>query len=308
MNYGERLVVELNRYRFARTVRGMLETAPVVLDGSGPIVLSMIQHRDVHAALLACKSLLRFVPARRLVVIADPSMTPADRGLLRRHFPGVEIREAREFQHADLPQGGTWERLAAIAEYVSEAFVIQLDADTVALAPLPEVTAAVATATAFTLGTADHQQAQSCAAAVAEARERMRAEAHIQLLAESRLDQLEGAEALRYVRGCSGFAGYPQGSFDPARLRELSRRLAALLGPRWREWGTEQFTSNLLLASMPGFKVLPHPRYCAPPRQTADTVFLHFIGYVRYASGLYASVCRDVVADLRGPASARSRA
>ncbi|NCY09188.1 MAG: hypothetical protein EBX38_02200 [Actinobacteria bacterium] len=204
----------------------------------------MVQHRDVPAALLALKSLLRFVPAGRLVVVADPSLTAADRAVFRRHFPGLELREAAEFRHPDLPQGGTWERLAAIAHYVQQHYVIQLDADTVALAPLAEVGAAVASAQPFTLGTRDDQAAESCGLVAAQARARLREGAHVQLLAESLLDRLEGAEDLRYVRGCSGFAGYPAGSFDLPRLCALSRRMAHLLGARWQQWGTEQFTSK----------------------------------------------------------------
>ena len=103
---------------------------------------------------------------------------------------------------------------------------------------------------------------------------------------------------LRYVRGCSGFAGYPQDSFDLPRLCDLSRRMAHLLGARWRQWGTEQFTSNLLLASMPDCRVLPHPRYCEPGKRTADTVFLHFIGYARHTSGLYTEVARETLGRL----------
>ena len=120
----------------------------------------------------------------------------------------------------------------------------------------------------------------------------------MQLLAESLLDRVEGADQLRYVRGCAGFAGYPRGSFNPERLRDLSRRMAHLLGARWQQWGTEQFTSNLLLASMPAFQVLPHPRYCEPSKRTAATVFLHFIGYVRHTNGLYTRVARDTLASL----------
>jgi len=298
MSYAERLVTAVHRYRFRRAVGAVVATAPVPLDGAGPLLLSMVQHRDVPAALLALKSLLRFVPAGRLVVVADPSLTAADRAVFRRHFPGLELREAAEFRHPDLPQGGTWERLAAIAHYVQQHYVIQLDADTVALAPLAEVGAAVASAQPFTLGTRDDQAAESCGLVAAQARARLREGAHVQLLAESLLDRLEGAEDLRYVRGCSGFAGYPAGSFDLPRLCALSRRMAHLLGARWQQWGTEQFTSNLLLASMPAFRVLPHPRYCEPSKRTADTVFLHFIGYVRHTNGLYTRVARDTLAHL----------
>ena len=72
-------------------------------------------------------------------------------------------------------------------------------------------------------------------------------------------------------------------------------------------WGTEQFSSNLLVASSPGARVLPHPRYCAAHRRTGDTAFLHFIGYVRHASGLYAQLAGEIAAELSASARLEHR-
>jgi hypothetical protein len=179
-----------------------------------------------------------------------------------------------------------------VSEYVAESYVVQLDADTVTLGPLADVSSAIAAGNSFTLGTEDDQTIVSCAEISTWARARLESDSHIQLLAESLLDGIDGAERLRYVRGCAGFAGYPKGSFTPETLVSLSRRMAAVMPENWDKWGTEQFTSNVLVASMPGARVLPHPRYCAPHYRLDDSVFLHFIGYVRYASTLYAQLAR----------------
>lgn len=297
MRIGERF----NRMLFNLTVRG-IETTPVIRRGDLPLIaLSMVQKRDVHAYLLALKSFCRHVSASRIVVVADPTLDKQCREILRRQVPHIEFRDAREFQHPSIPKGGCWERLAAISQYVSEAYVIQLDADTVTVGPLDDVTTAVRDQVAFTLGTEDDQSIVTCKEISAWARARLAPDSHIQVVAEANLADVEGAEDLRYIRGCAGFAGYPRGSFDTARLHSLSERMRRLMPDKWDLWGTEQFTSNVLVASMPGARVLPHPTYCAPHRRRADSVFLHFIGYVRYSTMLYASLARRVTRELRAP-------
>lgn len=299
MSLLSRLFERVNRLRFNRAVRAIRQTPPVQLNESGVIALSMVQHRDVDAYLLAVKSYVRYTPTARVVVVADPTLNALDRELMRQHVPPIEFREAAEFRKPGIPTGGCWERLCAISEYAADNYVIQLDADTVAVAPLNEIAEAVRSAAPFTLGTEDRQKVVACAEISATARQRVNGREHVQVLAESLLDRIEGADDLRYVRGCAGFAGYPKGSFDFDRLRSLSERMARVMGERWTQWGTEQFTSNLLLASMPTFRLLPHPKYCAPHRRKNDTVFMHFIGYVRYTTPLYATLARRIVGELR---------
>jgi hypothetical protein len=81
-------------------------------------------------------------------------------------------------------------------------------------------------------------------------------------------------------------------------MRVISERMSRVM-PRWNEWGTEQFTSNLIVSSIPGARLLPHPKYCAPHCRKNDTVFFHFIGYVRFTTPLYAQLARIVAQELR---------
>lgn len=268
----------------------------------GPILLSMVQHRDVLPYLLAIKSFSRFIPPSKIVTIADPSITIADRELLGRHVANICFRDATSFHCDELPKGGTWERLTAIAEYVKEGFVIQLDADTVSTRPMPEVAQAVRKNHAFLLGTEDIQNIQSVAEIALWAKGRLVGNDHVQLTAESVLDRLSDQRYWKYVRACSGFAGFPKGGFDKDQLIRISQEMGGLLGTRWAEWGTEQFSSNLVLASMEGAKLLPHPKYCAPHRANGDTVFRHFIGYVRHTTPLYGELAGLVAAELRSGA------
>lgn len=288
-----------HRYRFQRAVRAVLQTPPLHCVPGGYVALSMVQHRDVLPYLLAIKSLARFLPPAAVVVVADPTLNAEDRALMQRHVPPIRFREASEFRRPGIPQGGCWERLGAIAEYTDSAYVVQIDADTVAVRPVPDVAAAIDDGVSFTLGTEDGQRIQSCEQSARWAKSRIDDTPHIQVLAESCLDQFDVSGDYRYVRGCAGFAGFARGSIDPERVLRVSERMSKIMGKRWSDWGTEQFTSNLLVASSPGARLLPHPRYCAPHRRDAESVFFHFIGYVRFSTGFYATVADRVAHQLK---------
>ncbi|HNF65876.1 hypothetical protein [Plasticicumulans sp.] len=278
--------------QFRRAAAGVRSIGPIRLAAEGPIVLSMVQQRDVDAYLLALGTFVRRLPARRIVVVADPSLDAADQAVLRRQVPDIEIVAQHDFRPEGLPSGGCWERLVAITRYVSEGYVIQLDADTVATGPLDEVAACVRDNRAFTLGTDDHFVLQPASEAADFARSRASPDAHIQVHAEAALDRLPAEVFPAYIRGCAGFAGFPAGYEMLPKLLQLSAVMEQAIGARWRQWGSEQFASNVMVANAPASCVLPHPKYCAPHRRRADSVFLHFIGYVRYIDGTYARLAR----------------
>lgn len=305
MSLPSRIAQRIHRWGFQRSVSRITRTPPLAR-GSRPIIaLSMVHHRDVLPWLLAVKSFARHASPQRVVVVADPTIDDTDRATMRANVPFVEIRDADEFRRPGLPVGGTWERLSAISEYVRDAYVVQLDADTVTVAPIPEVIDAVARENAFALATDDAFAAPlSCASIAAWARERLTGDDHVQLVAESLMDRLDAREIRKYVRGCSGFAGFPRGSFDHTLLESISTSMRSLMGDRWTEWGSEQVASNLVVANLPGGFLLPHARYCAPHRRRADTAFFHFIGYVRFVSGLYGRFARSVCHDLTRPGAA----
>jgi hypothetical protein len=293
-----KLTERLHRAQFSWAVGAIRNTAPLRPGQNNFMALSMVQHRDVLPYLLALKSFARFLPPARVVLVADPTLDANDRDVLRNHVPHIEFREAAEFQREGIPKGGCWERLNAISEYAKDTYVVQLDADTVALHDMPEVRQAIQQGVSFSLGTEDVQPIISCAEAAEWAKPRLDGQDHTQLIAESKLDGFDPDGKFRYARACAGFAGFAPGSISPALVAQISSRMAALVGPQWSEWGTEQFTSNLIVCSSPGARLLPHPTYCHPGRKTAATVFLHFIGFVRFANSLYSTVARQISKDL----------
>ena len=158
---------------------------------------------------------------------------------------------------------------------------------------MEEVRTAVAEGRSFVLATEDGQDFVPVAQAATWAKSRAVAGEHVQILSEANLDRLPDSDSARYVRGCAGFSGFAPGSFSRGQLREFSHAMRAILGDKWSAWGTEQFASNYMVSNSPSATVLPHPKYCHPGRERPGTVFLHFIGFVRFNTDRYARAARD---------------
>lgn len=298
-----RLAKRINRWRFEGAVRGMRRTQPLARGDRNFAVLSMVQHRDVLAYLLAVKTFARLARPERIIVLADPTLDADDRSLIGAHVPGVEIREAVDYRRPALPVGGAWERLSAIAALSAETSVVQLDSDTVTYGePSEVVEAACAGDTCLLRGDPD-VEIMDLAAAAAVGRGMLARTQHIQTIAEARLTELAHADSYRYARGCAGFTGFGRGAISPERLESLSAEMRAIHGARWDEWGSEQVTSNLFAASAPGAFMLPHPRYCNGDETTEETVLAHYIGYIRFRTRAYELSARRVASALREAAS-----
>src|SRR3546814_1627054 len=78
----------------------------------------------------------------------------------------------------------------------------------------------------------------------------------------------------------------------------FSQAVSTLVGPqRWKEWGTEQVTSNFVIANNDNARVLPPASYInywgSPP--SADVRFLHFVGTYRWHGFEYPRRSRDAI-------------
>ncbi len=49
---------------------------------------------------------------------------------------------------------------------------------------------------------------------------------HMQVVAEANFDKLSDFESLRYVRGCSGFAGFARQSFTREFVEDISAQMS----------------------------------------------------------------------------------
>jgi hypothetical protein len=70
---------------------------------------------------------------------------------------------------------------------------------------------------------------------------------------------------------------------------------------KWSEWGSEQVTSNFIVANSEKGQVLPFPEYCfhTPGTDIESATFVHFIGSYRFHGGHYARLAREVIAQLQ---------
>lgn len=291
----------IDRARFADRCEAVLRTAPIAMEGSSRLALvSQLQHKDVIMFLLAVKSFVRRVRPGAIFVLNDGSLTPDDRRLLQSHLPGVTFLELATYRSPACPAGGTWERLLAIASLISEHYVVQLDSDTLTVGFIEEVRDCVSQGRAFALGTWDRQTDESMAERLQTARGLApSATSHVQLVAEANFGALKEFSRLRYVRGCSGFAGFPRRSFTRSFVEEVSAQMRSAIGAKWSEWGSEQVMSNIVLANIPGAMVLPHPKYADCLKMKPDeTAFVHFIGTCRFSNGTYARLGRELIAAL----------
>ncbi len=286
----------------ARVVRAVLDTPPLTPRDDGVILFSMVGSSVVAPALVAIKSLASHLGRGRVVLLDDGTLTDADRVLLHRHLGGAEIRDARAVDTGPCPRGGTWERLLTILDLRADAYVIQLDSDTITVGPVPEIAAAIDAGRSFSLkGEAD--AALSPVDRFVATLPPLPAPMHIQKAAERAMAGLDlpMLEAPRYFRGCSGFAGFAPSDSGRALAEAFSRANARVLGDaRWAEWGTEQVTSNFVVANEPDPLLLPYARYLNfwNVGVPADARFVHFVGTCRFDGMTYMDETRRAIAAL----------
>ncbi len=284
-------------------VRGIERTPPLrCAPGASPVVVSQLCHRDVSMYLVALKSFARFVPPRKIFILDDGSLSAGDRERLTRHVQSVTIVPVSTISNDNCPHGKTWERLLFIADLASLEYVVQLDSDTLTLAEPHEMVRCLKDNVSFTILGDDGEMMVSAAEISARMRPRVTGpEAHVQMLAEARMDAVTGIPGLRYVRGCSAFAGFARGSMERDTVERFSKALETAVGTaKWNEWGSEQVTSSLVVANTPGASILPFRDYCyhRPELEMESRTFVHFMGTYRFRHGRYRRLARRVVREL----------
>lgn len=300
----DRLLRKAREARHLAAARRVLATPPIVPTDDRVVIFSMIGTRVLLPYLVAVKSLHAQLGMGRVMLLDDGSLTDADKRILAAQCGSPAILRLADVDTGDCPQGGTWERLLTLLDLRADDYVIQLDSDTVTVGNVPEVRQAILDNRSFLLlGGPDGEERgiQPLPDFVAyRYPDGLAAEpAHIQALIESRYGRYPDAAAHRYVRGCSGFAGFARGGpSGRAEAARFSRNAEALVGPDvWARWGSEQVTSNFLLANEPGARTLPYARYCNYWKQAfgGEEAFLHFLGTHRYSDAAYREATRIAI-------------
>ncbi|WP_137680087.1 hypothetical protein [Aurantiacibacter suaedae] len=297
-----RIVRRLRERRFPRQIAGILATPPITARDDGLVLFSMIGTRVLLPYLVAAKSLHAQLNAGRFVILDDGTLTGRDKELLAHHCDNPRIIPIASVDTAPCPRGGTWERLLTILDLRRDNYVIQFDSDTVTTGKVPEVAQSIAANRTFTIR--GDEEAEILPVAEIARRHRGQPTEHVQAALEARIDKLALASLAdpHYVRGCSGFAGFAREAAGRALAVEFSQGAEALLGrAKWSEWGSEQVTSNFVVANAENALLLPYDRYMNfwDEGIPADVRFIHFIGTCRFHRGAYAAACRKVIAELR---------
>lgn len=297
----EKITDFIAQTRFERVARGILQTAPIVPRDDGVILFSMMGTRVLLPYLVAIKSVHAALGTGRVVILDDGTLTSADRKILAHHCGEPEIRSIASVDTGPCPRGGTWERLLTILDLRREHYVIQVDSDIVARGPMPEVAQAIAQGRSFTLrGEAESERMDAAGIARQQA---VYETTHVQGLIEQAMDRVEiaGFDPVHYVRGCSGFAGFAPSGSGRSLAEAFSAEADRLLGrAKWSEWGSEQVTSNFVIANEPDPLLLPYDRYMNfwDEGVPEDARIVHFIGTYRFDRGFYRRAAGEAIARL----------
>ena len=299
----KRVIRKVRERQFAAVARGVLDTPPVRARDDGVILFSMIGTRVVAPYLIAAKSFHARLARGRFVILDDGTLTGADRAVLAHHLDQPEILAISAVDRGDCPRGGCWERLLTLLALRRDAYVIQLDSDTVTVGPVDEVRAAIDAGRNFTLkgdATSRWLPASAFAADLAA----MPPTAHVQGMIEAVLHRIDAGlpRPVHYVRGCAGFAGFAPGGLGRDVADAFSREATALLGAaKWAQWGSEQVMSNVIVANEPDPLLLPYERYMNYWAEPAlgPVSLVHFLGTCRYERGCYPRLARQAITALR---------
>ncbi len=302
----DRALRRLREMQFNQAARAVLATPPCRVDpDDGLVIFSMIGTRVLLPYLIAAKSFQSQLGRGRFAILDDGTLTPADKAALAHHLGNPPVTTLASVDTGPCPRGGTWERLLSILDLRRADFVIQVDSDTVTLGPVPEVADAIAAARSFTLRGEDGAQVLPLAEGAATARAtRPTGRAHVQTAIECVMDEVRiaGRAELRYARGCSGFAGFAPAASGRALAEAFSLEAERLLGrDYWSEWGSEQVTSNFVVANEPDPLLLPYDRYINFWNEpvSGSVAFVHFVGTFRFHRGAYLRAARAAIAALR---------
>lgn len=290
-------------WQHGRAVRHILDTPPIEPKDDCVILFSMIGTAVLLPYLVAVKSLHRQLQRGRIMLLDDGTLTDADKAVLAHQVGNPEILTFADIDTAPCPKGNCWERLLAILDLRRDHYVIQLDSDTVTLGPVPEIEAAIVQNRSFTLGGGVEDVEHGFMTIPQMIREIYPdgpLYPHIQSVIESALRDVPGAEDLKYIRGCAGFAGFARSSGGRALAERFAVDAGKAVGPRFNEWGSEQAASNFVVANDPDPIQLPYDRYTNHWEEAlpADPAFVHYIGTYRYDRGSYVASTERAIRQL----------
>lgn len=295
---------KINKVQFNRVANTVFDTNPIIADANPEIIIvSQIYSSAVHMTLVAIKSFLRFFGSASVELIDDGSLTKEDIHKIETHLIGVKIIHINDINIGSCPNGGTWERLCYIIERSKSAYVIQVDTDTLTTGPIAEIYNLVQSNTSFAVGAPmwpdkiPLNYLKTFTTALKND--------HVQVQGEGLLDSIESLKLDGYLRTCSAFTGFAKGKFTLGDLERFSSEMQNKLGAeKWNEWGSEQFSSNVMISTLDDSTVLPWPKYqnYKFPSYSGEyqgiVSFIHFIGSCRFLDRKYEKMTKEIISNL----------
>lgn len=293
----------LGRAWFDINCRALLRTPPIHSSDHSLTLVSMLCHGEVVMYLLAVKSFCGQLGRNpKVVILDDGSLTKTDYAILHTHLPDVRIVSLSEVTTDRCPKGSCWERLLLIGDLAKDSYVVQLDSDTLTTESIAEVAQCIDANRSFTLlGDGSYPEIEPMLSACRRSKTNMGT--MVQAVCERSFDQLPESASLKYVRGNAGFTGFAKGSIVRENIIWYSDLMRRIAREQWDEWGSEQVTSNLLIANSLDAHVLKFPKYLSywahDDIAYQDASFIHFIGPYRFSHGFYVRSARKVIAALQ---------
>ncbi len=294
----------LNRTWFNHWCRDVLKTPPIEPSKDGVVILSMISHLDLMMYLAAIKTFYRYFKRGEIVILNDGTLTENDRRLLQYHVNPSRVVHINEVKTNSCPKGACWERLLLISDYVDDNYVIQLDADSLILKDMPEVSKNLEENRSFALGSGFRVNGKPLGLNIHPMKEfcltmqSLNSE-YVEIVAEKSFCRLSDYQNLKYAKSSACFAGFAKGGFSRPAIEAFSGRMEQLIGKRWFEWGTEKVTSNYIISNAPSAGILPYPKYVSyyaePAIDYNQSAYLHFTGTHRFKNGFYINMARKVI-------------
>ena len=280
-----RLRRNLKYVKFHRQIKRLMDTPPIRIVDAPFTVVSMVAGYDVQLYILAVKAFYRRLGRGKIAVITD-AVPESGKTLIREHVPGIEFIPLESIDTGKIQRGGTWERLLFCLDRSAKEYVIQMDADILCIGPLPEVFESIEANRAFTLAENIAKKPLNSWVIDAIARKSDNVVTDFEMKGP---DYPDSGNVL-YLRGSSGFAGFAKGAVDRAFVNDFYEKALVMMGPRWKEWGTEQISSNFCIANSPDSFGLPWPKYMTWEHHKIPSdvpvSLMHFLGYCRFDDGV----------------------
>lgn len=282
----------VNKISFSSAIKKITNTPPAKYQfNSSVTILTMVSSETVFMYLLAIKSFLKYFPYGTVEVIDDGTLSSNDHELINYHVPDIRFSMAADVDTLSCPTYSSWKRLFRICEIARNSYVIQLDSDTLTMAPLIDVHNKVSSNEGFVIGN-DRWSQPVDVEFLSKIVDTWRSD-HVQPRAETILKDIEYfGDGTKYLRGCAGFAGYPLNFASKADIQMLSEQIEKKIGEKWHEWGSEQTATLCLISKTRGASVLPWPRYHnyrSPIKAKGgfSPALVHYIGSNRFDDAGY---------------------